>query len=40
LKLSKKISEKEGGNLEIIELSALLHDIADPNFTTETKLWL
>jgi uncharacterized protein len=39
-KLSKKISEKEGGNLEVIELSALLHDIADPNFTTETKLWL
>jgi uncharacterized protein len=32
LKLSKKISEKEGGNLEIIELSALLHDIADPKF--------
>ncbi len=31
-KLSKKISEKEGGNLEIIELSALLHDIADPKF--------
>ena len=31
-KLSKKISEKEGGNLEIIELSAVLHDIADPKF--------
>ena len=31
-KLSKKISEKEGGNLEVIELSALLHDIADPKF--------
>ena len=31
-KLSKKIAEKEGGNLEIIELSALLHDIADPKF--------
>ena len=29
-KLSKKIAEKEGGNLEVIELSALLHDIADP----------
>ena len=31
-KLSKKIAEKEGGNLELIELSALLHDIADPKF--------
>lgn len=31
-KLSRKIAEKEGGNLEIIELSALLHDIADPKF--------
>ncbi len=31
-KLSKKIGEKEGGNIEIIELSALLHDIADPKF--------
>ncbi len=31
-KLSKKIAEKEGGNLEVIELSALLHDIADPKF--------
>ena len=31
-KLSKKIAEKEGGNLEAIELSALLHDIADPKF--------
>lgn len=31
-KLSKKIQEKEGGNLEIIELAALLHDIADPKF--------
>lgn len=31
-KLSKKISEKEGGNIEVIELSALLHDIADPKF--------
>ena len=30
--LSKKIAEKEGGNLEVIELSALLHDIADPKF--------
>ena len=32
LKLSKKIAESEGGNLEIIELGALLHDIADPKF--------
>lgn len=31
-KLSKKIAEKEGGNLEVIELSALFHDIADPKF--------
>ncbi len=31
-KLSKKIAEKEGGSLEVIELSALLHDIADPKF--------
>ena len=31
-KLSKKIAEKEGGNLEVIELSALLHDVADPKF--------
>lgn len=31
-KLSKKIAEKEGGNLDVIELSALLHDIADPKF--------
>ena len=31
-KLSKKIAEKEGGNLKVIELSALLHDIADPKF--------
>lgn len=31
-KLSKKIAEKEGGNLEVVELAALLHDIADPKF--------
>ncbi|SFI48578.1 HD domain-containing protein [Halpernia frigidisoli] len=31
-KLSKKISQKEGGEIEIIELGALLHDIADPKF--------
>ena len=31
-KLSKKIAEQEGGNLEVIELSALLHEIADPKF--------
>lgn len=31
-KLSKKIAENEGGELEIIELGALLHDIADPKF--------
>lgn len=31
-KLSKLITEKEGGDLEIIELGAFLHDIADPKF--------
>lgn len=31
-KLAKNIQEKEGGNLKIIELAALLHDIADPKF--------
>jgi uncharacterized protein len=31
-KLSKIITEKEGGDLEIIEFGALLHDIADPKF--------
>lgn len=31
-KLSLKIQEKEGGNKLIIELAALLHDIADPKF--------
>lgn len=31
-KLSKTIAEIEGGNLKIVELSALLHDIADPKF--------
>lgn len=31
-KLSKKIAEKEECNVEVVELSALLHDIADPKF--------
>lgn len=31
-KLSNLIAKEEGGNLEIIELGALLHDIADPKF--------
>ena len=31
-KIARKIAEKEGGNLERIERSALLHDIADPKF--------
>lgn len=31
-KLARKIHETEGGNLEVIELAALLHDIADPKF--------
>lgn len=31
-KLSKTIAENEGGNTEVIELAALLHDIADPKF--------
>ena len=31
-KLSKKIAAAEGCNLEVVELGALLHDIADPKF--------
>ena len=31
-KLSKKIAAEEGGNREVVELAALLHDIADPKF--------
>jgi len=31
-KLSKKIAETENCNLEVVELAALLHDIADPKF--------
>lgn len=31
-KLSRKIAETEGGNSEVVELAALLHDIADPKF--------
>ena len=31
-KLSKKIAETENCNSEVVELSALLHDIADPKF--------
>lgn len=31
-KLSKKIAETENCNREVVELSALLHDIADPKF--------
>ena len=31
-KLSKKIAETENCNQEVVELSALLHDIADPKF--------
>jgi len=31
-KLSKKIAQVEDCNLEVVELSALLHDIADPKF--------
>lgn len=31
-KLSKKIAKSECCNLEVVELSALLHDIADPKF--------
>ena len=36
-KLSKKIQEKEGGNLEVVELAALLHDIADPKFHNDDE---
>lgn len=32
LKLSKKIAATEPCNLEVVELAALLHDIADPKF--------
>ncbi len=32
LKLSEKIAQKEGGNLLVIRLGALLHDIADAKF--------
>lgn len=31
-KLSKKIAEAEECNIEVVELGALLHDIADPKF--------
>lgn len=31
-KLSKKIAKNEEANTEIVELAALLHDIADPKF--------
>jgi len=31
-KLSRKIAETESCNVEVVELSALLHDIADPKF--------
>ncbi|NML55972.1 HD domain-containing protein [Chryseobacterium cheonjiense] len=31
-KLSKKIAETENCNMEVVELAALLHDIADPKF--------
>lgn len=31
-KLSKKIAQSEDCNLNVVELSALLHDIADPKF--------
>lgn len=31
-KLSKQIAQTEDCNLEVVELSALLHDIADPKF--------
>lgn len=31
-KLSKKIAENENSNKEVVELAALLHDIADPKF--------
>ncbi len=32
LKLSQRIAEKEAVNLFVVELAALLHDIADPKF--------
>ena len=44
-KLSKKIAKNEKANTEIVELAALLHDIADPKFhngdeTLATKISL
>ena len=44
-KLSKKIAKNEEANTEIVELAALLHDIADPKFhngdeTLATKISL
>lgn len=44
-KLSKKIAKNEEANAEIVELAALLHDIADPKFhngdeTLATKISL
>jgi len=37
-KLSKKIAEKEGGDMFVIELAALLHDIADWKFYDGIKI--
>lgn len=31
-KIARQIQQQEGGDLQIIELAALLHDIADPKF--------
>lgn len=31
-KMAVKIQRKEGGNLQVISLAALLHDVADPKF--------
>lgn len=36
-KMAKKIAKKEGGNLFVIELAALLHDIADWKFSGSLK---
>jgi uncharacterized protein len=37
-RLAKKIWEKEGGNLQVIELAALLHDVGDYKIAPENEV--
>lgn len=37
-KMAKEIAKKEGGDLFVIELGALLHDIADWKFHDDEKM--